>query len=80
MGRRIADHVQAILYVHHDDGKEYVHIFGGAEPELRDDADGSQWLRVDNLPRKTSVRMAVGDNAKSLTISHPVKPISRDGF
>jgi len=72
--------VQAILYVHAADHKDYVHVFGGREPELRTDADGRQWMRVDDLPRRTSVKMrAVGGAPDTLVLSHGGgKEISRD--
>lgn len=70
MGRRIGAEVQAILYIHAEDGKEYVHVFGGREPTLKTDARGYQWMRVDNLPRRTDVELNTTSRDDKLTVQH----------
>lgn len=68
--------VQAILYRHADDGQEYVHVFGGGDPVLRESGRG-EWLRVDRLKQNTGVELfAVGND---LVIRHKDgKPLSQE--
>ncbi|MGH7177676.1 MAG: hypothetical protein ACREJC_09875 [Tepidisphaeraceae bacterium] len=63
----ISRHVQAILYVHNDNAKDYVHVFADREPEMKTDAQGRQWLRVDALPIITNVKMAAMNGSLVLT-------------
>lgn len=73
-GIRFGSVVQAILYRHTDDGKEYVHVFGDKRPTIKE-FEGHEWLRVDNLPLQTGTELlAVGNdlvlrnkNGKSLS-------------
>jgi hypothetical protein len=62
--------VQAIVYWHAEDGKPYVHPFGGVEPELLELEDGSEWLRLDTLPRRTGVTMVGVGEGKALVVEH----------
>ncbi len=70
-----SDDIQAILYRHKEDGRDYVHPFGqGVKVQLK--RDGSTVIRATGNAR-SGVR-AIGLPNGSVLLRHPTKPIWRD--
>lgn len=70
-----SDDIQAILYRHKEDGRDYVHPFGqGVKVQLK--RDGSTVIRAAANAR-SGVR-AIGLPNGSVLLRHPTKPIWRD--
>jgi len=63
----ITDDVQAILYRHAEDGKDYVHAFGGVEPAIKH--RGSS-VTLDGLAETTGVQALVRDGGRAITLRH----------
>ena len=70
-----SDDIQAILYRHKEDGRDYVHPFGqGVKVQLK--RDGSTVIRA-AVNARSGVR-AIGLPNGSVLLRHPTKPIWRD--
>jgi hypothetical protein len=67
-GAQIAAVVQAILYRHAKDGAYYVHVFGNQGDGEVMRSRGREYLRIDNLPSRTGVRLVGHGNV--LTVRH----------
>jgi hypothetical protein len=68
-GRKMSDHVQAIVYTHEEDGQFYVHGFGDADLKLS--VRGGA-LRIEGLEDRTNVQMFAQNDGS-------VKVVGKDG-
>lgn len=59
-------HVLAIVYVHNDDGKLYVHGFGGRDPKIIDRPDG---VTLKGIARRSDV-LALAEDDGSVHLAH----------
>lgn len=64
--KKIASDVQAICYIHADDGDAFVHGFGGKDPDEAELEEG--WLDLAALKKRTGVQAYWSPDKKQVVL------------